>query len=376
MPATPSTDSTTQGTETPDEAPTRHIRQGSDEAPTRRRAPPPHGSPAPRQGGPSSPQQRGYTAPQQAGSIPPQRGGPVSPQQVGPSLLEQRSYPPRATGAPPPQYEGYPPLYQADYQTTQRGYPFIPGAITPAAPNQQPPGAMLPGPTRAAPYAQYFYSPQVHPTADASQPSGVAAFSMQGFWRAMGLLGQAAGIVGFLLLICFFLPWFFTPDFTSGSISGKSNAPTASYSGWHTASGLPLFDRTSSFTLFPHLWLVLVCSLALIALGVLLGARRIGLRPAAILTAALSLCALLLEFLFLIQANSIQTAVEFASGEKLNQTVYGVAWGFWLAVIATIVGLGVGGFSLLQSYTSAGTRNTPRTPGMPQHPGQHPYPTV
>ena len=377
MPATPSTDSTTQGSNTPDEAPTRRIRQAPDEAPTRRRAPAPHGYSTLRQPGSAPTQQNGYPGSQPAGYSPPQRGGYSAPQQVGPPLVEQRGYPPRALNVPSPEDEGYPPLYQARYPAAQYGHPSMPGANVPAVPNQQPIGRVPGGPTRDASSVQYFYAPQVQPAAGASHPPGAPALNVQGFWHDMGLLGQGAGVVGFLLLIFFFLPWFFTPDFTSGNISSKSTTPTVSYSGWHTASGLSLFDRTSSFTLFPHLWLVLICALALIVVGVLLGARRIGLRPAAILTSALALCALLLEFLFLIQANSIQAAVEFASGEKLNQTVYGVSWGFWLAVIVTIVGLGVGGFTLMQTYANRGTGSMPRVPGGSSHrPGQYPYPTA
>jgi formate-dependent nitrite reductase membrane component NrfD len=125
---------------------------------------------------------------------------------------------------------------------------------------------------------------------------------------------------------------------------------------------LPIFDRTSSFDLFPHLWLVVLCSLALIALAALLGVRRIGQRTAALLTSAIAVFALLLEFLFLIQANSIQAAVESAAGEKVSQTLYGVAWGFWLVVATTIAIAGVGGFTLLRVY-GPGIRNTSHVPG-------------
>ncbi len=370
MPATPSIDPARPGSYHPDdETPTRRIRQAPNEATTRRRAPPPHMHPTPRQVEPSPSRQAEPTAPQPAGSLTNQQAGSIGPQQppIGSPLLAQGNYPAQYIASPLPHYESSPPQ-QGTYPPAQRAYPGLPGISTPYPSGQRSSNGSPAGSARAAPAIQYFYSPALQPTASTSNSAGDAVLGFRGFWHDLSLLGQVAGLGGVFLLIFFCLPWFFTPDFTSGNVGSKLSTPTVSYSGWHTASGLPIFDRTSSFDLFPHLWLIVVCSLALIALAALLGVQRISQRMAALLTSTIALFVLLLEFLFLLQANSIQAAVAAASGEKVNQTLYGVDWGFWLAVTTTIIVLGVGGFALLRIY-GTGTRSTSHTSGAPSNSG-------
>jgi hypothetical protein len=187
------------------------------------------------------------------------------------------------------------------------------------------------------------------------------------------LLGQVAGIAGLVLLIFFFLPWSYTPDIRTAITQPTGTIGTINHSGWSSAVGLPLNGGNILFNLFPHLWLVLVSALALIVIAVLLGVHRITLRLAAILISIISLFALLLEILFLVQMNSVQGAVNEQLGGQLNQTLYGVSWGFWIALIATIVALGVGAYMLYREFVPQ-ARQTPQAPRFPG--GQQPYPTA
>jgi hypothetical protein len=176
------------------------------------------------------------------------------------------------------------------------------------------------------------------------------------------------------MVIFFFLPWLYTPNF-SANLSGKSTIPTVTHSGWGTASGVQLFSNVPALNLFPHLWLVLLCALALIVLAVLLWRRRIRVRTAALLISLISLGALLLEFFFLIQASSLGNAIRVGLSSVSNQTLYGASWGFWLTVVATIAVLGVGIYMLLEAFAPGRVRR-PRAPGMPGGPDQYPTPTA
>ncbi len=172
------------------------------------------------------------------------------------------------------------------------------------------------------------------------------------------------------MVIFFFLPWFYTPDFGRiTALQSGNTIPTASHSGWSTAAGQRLFTNVPSLNLFPHLWLVLLGALALIAIAVLLGLRRISVRLAASLITLISLGALLLEFFFLIQASSIEGAVHASLNNSINQSLYGVSWGFWLAVIATIAALGVGIYMALEAFAPGTFRRTHAagSPGSAQH---------
>jgi len=393
-----------------DEAPTQQYSYNADEAPTQRRplpwqgyaaqqpgnaAPALQGSQPPDQQAsyPSQPQ-AGYTPPQQGGYAPQQQSAYPPPPPEGYGRAQQANYPPAQSGNYPPAQPGYPPPnqqasspyppqggyappQQKQYPPAQQGYPVPPGINRGPLAGQQASGAPESGTARPEGYSQYAPSQQGQPGAPAAARRGAAAFDARKFWRDLTLLGQVEGIAGILLVIIFFLPWLYAPDFTSASasnpISGRiGNIPTVSYSGWHTASSLPLFTSNASISLFPHLWLVLVSALALIVLAVLLGLGRISLRVAAILMTTLSLFALLLEVFFLIQANSIQSFFESVAGGTLNQRLYGVSWGFWLTLAITVVALGVGAYMLLQEYVP-GMARRPRTPQFPG--GQQPYPT-
>jgi hypothetical protein len=214
---------------------------------------------------------------------------------------------------------------------------------------------------------------QRHPAPEDAGAPGETTAVAQPFWTELTLLGQVAGVAGILLLIFFFLPWCFTPDVSAASTPITNRFPTTSHSGWSTASGAPLLGGATNFNLFPQLWLILLSALALIAVAVLLGRQRIGVRLAALLITIISLYALLLEILFLVQIDSFQGAINELAGGRLNQTLYGVSWGFWLALVATVVALGMGAYMLYQEHAPEGTR-APRAPRFPE--GQQPYPTA
>ncbi len=109
------------------------------------------------------------------------------------------------------------------------------------------------------------------------------------------------------------------------------------------------------------------------AIAALLGLHRISQHVAALLVTITALVALLLEVLFLVQINSFQGAISELAGGRLNQTLYGVSWGFWLSLIATISALGVGAYLLYQEY-APGRPGAPYQPRSPQD--QQPYPTA
>lgn len=231
---------------------------------------------------------------------------------------------------------GYPPAQSGYYQPAASQPESTAGTTPTLAPNQQATGSSLSSPARAS---------------IAGAAGAWAALAQQKPWQDLSLLGQAAGIGGLLLLIFFFCPWMFSPAFTATNPLGLRSFPTASHSGWSVANGVPIFDASTSLALFPHLWLVPLCALALIVMGVMVRMGRLSIRQASVLIVALALVALVVEFFFLIQVNSIEDAFATSqAGIISRQAAYGVSWGFWLGVIVTIVTLGIGLFLLLQEY--------------------------
>jgi hypothetical protein len=304
------------------------------------------------------PAQQGNRSPDEA---PPQRQPPAqqrfsSAQPEGSPPREQASYPSGHPSSPP-------------YPQQQNWHSEPPEAQTPPS-AQQPSAAPQPA---AASHSQYAHTQQQSPADATGAQAPTRAARAQTFWRELTLLGQVAGIAGLALFILFFLPWCFTPDTTAAATPITNQIPTSSHSGWATAAGLPILGGSVSFNLFPHLWLVLISALALMAIAALLGLHRINQHMAALLTTITALVALLLEVLFLVQINSFQGAIDDLAGGRLNQTLYGASWGFWLSLVATIVALGVGAYMLYQEYTleAASKPHEPRLPG-----NQQPTPTA
>ena len=316
----------------PDEEPTRQIRYRPTGKPNQ-----PANTPA------AGPQ------PQSAGSTPANM-----PESYPAAAAPWQDYPPQPYGAYPPAAPPPPPTPTGDQATDPRYSQYLYSPPTPAAPARQPGGsASSPAPPRGS-------------AAAGAQP----ALNIRQFWHDLALAGQVSGIAGVLLLIFFSLPWFYTPNFRA-NLSGKSTIPTVTHSGWGTAAGVQIFSNVPALNLFPHLWLVLLCALVLIALAALLGLHRISLRLAALLLSSISLAALLLEFFFLLQVGSLGSAIRIGLSASSNQTLYGTSWGFWLAVVTTIAALGVGIYLLLEILAPE-TFRKPRAPATPGGPGQYP----
>jgi hypothetical protein len=277
-------------------------------------------------------------------------GNTPMPHQAGHPPNRPESYPsgdPASSYYPPP----YPPPPQDGYLQPSDGnaVPGI-GRASPAMPPED------------ASDAEYDYAPQTR-----------RRVGIQAFWRDLTLLGQVAGVAGLLILIFFFVPWSFTPDVSAASIQITNRIPTTWHSGWSTAAGVPLFGGTTSFNIFPHLWLVPICALGMLFFAWRLGRQRISQRLAALVITFIALFAVLLEMLFLVQITSFQAAIDDLAGGRVNQTLYGVSWGFWLALVATVIALGVGVYLLYYGYAPR-TATRPQAPRLPRD--QQPFPTT
>ena len=245
---------------------------------------------------------------------------------------------------PPPQ--GYPPNYAAAQQPTVM-QPQAPQGYTPQ-------GSVAPPPyTPAAPpvvptYTQYNSAPA------ALAPGASSGFGL--FWRNLGLTGQAAGLGGVLCFLFFLFPW----------VSGST-----SYNGFSTASG---FD-SSSFNVFPYVWLIFLGILGLIGMTWPLSQRRwFSRQTATVAIIAISGVMLALEFCFLVEIGSLTRGTSTG----------GAGAGFWLDLITTLAVLCVAGYGLVQERKAAqllaanpyqaaqypGSQPAPYTP--PQYPGSQP----
>lgn len=337
--------------------------QDPDEAPTQYRLP--HQEP------PAQPE--GYT------SIPPAQPEGYPPIPPAPALSH-----PGAAETPPPSAPGQ--LWYSQAADSQAATEDMTAPMHPAGPavpsSLERPGFSTPSPypeaqeSYPAPPVSYYQPTPPASSQRAGAPSVPAALSPQKIWHDLSMLMQAAGVAGLLLLIFFFLPWLFSPAFTANIPPGVRAFPTVTHSGWSVANGVPIFDASTSLALFPHLWLVPLCALALIAVGLLVRAGRLSLRLASLLIVALAFLALLMEFFFLVQVNSIEGAFAVSqTGINSRQAAYGLSWGFWLAVIVTVIALGLSLFVLLQEYglTKRFTSGTPALRGGPEPPM---YPTA
>ncbi len=258
--------------------------------------------------------------------------------------------------------------------------PYEPSRPEDAFPSNKPPPQMnrspdtAPGARQAASADSAEHTPAA--ASDVYPPQARRGAGIQAFWHDLTLLGQVAGVSGLLIVMFFFVPWSFTPDVSASSIQITNRIPTTWHSGWATAAGVPLFGGTTSFNIFPHLWLVLLCALALIVFSWLLGRHRIRARLAALLITLIALFAVLLEMLFLVQMTSFQAAIDDLAGGRVNQTLYGVSWGFWLSLVATVLTLGVGVYLLYYGYMPR-TAARPQTPHFPRDQrDQQPFPTA
>jgi hypothetical protein len=168
-------------------------------------------------------------------------------------------------------------------------------------------------------------------------------------WRErLSRPGIVALAGGFATLWCFLLPWFVAPAgaFGDGPSTGPLDqgpgpVPLIARPGWSIASGLTLGSGPGGVVrvaLFVHLWLIPLVASALLAVVWLAAQRRIASRLAAGTILALSALSLLVELGYVVQVTSLELV--FPAG-------VGVAWGCWVAIIASIA-IGAAAANLLR----------------------------
>ena len=307
---------------------------------------------------------------------------------------------------PPPNYPpqpGYPPQPQG--YAPQQGYP-LPQGYPQAQP--QPP----------QPYAPYAGPPQPY----GGPPAG--SVNAGPMWKALGTAGQICVIGGLILFLSLFMTWFSAtlncsgPDCTSSSNSTQTNTTDAQKDD-RLASGFGLIfggtaDLTTSdlnnnrvtenFGFFP-LFLVLVASVALMALPLMVARGKMAAKQGQTFILLSAGVALLIELVYMVAAFSsfsktkanVDDLNKFIQAFKLNATLSyatGPSFGFWIGFLATLAaggayfyfnylkkpalaGAPAGVYAQPLQYPGAPSYQPPQNPGQPygqpQYPGSQPY---
>ena len=300
---------------------------------------------------------------------------------------------------PPPPPQGYTP--QQGYPPPQQGYP-----------QQQP----APPPS----YAAYAGPPQPY----GAPPAGGA--NSGALWKALGAAGQICVIGGLILFLSFFMTWFSATLNCSGSQCKSSTTQTSttnSHQDDRSASGFGLIfggtaDLTSSglsannnsqvtenFGFFP-LILVLIASIALMALPLMVAARKIAAKQGQMFILISAGGALLIEVIYMVAAFSsfsktkanVDDLNKFVQAFKVDATfsyATGPSFGFWIGLLATLaaggayfyfnylkkpalVGAPAGVYAQPLQYPGAQPYQQPpqypgQSYGQPQYPGSQPY---
>lgn len=243
---------------------------------------------------------------------------------------------------PPPQ--GYPP----------QGYPQQPGYTQQGYPSPQPPAPQT--------YQQYSGGPA---------PTG-AGFDFNALWKNLGLTGQVCLISGVVLFISLLLPWFSAGTSCSGDCTGFSSV-SFNFNGWAVATNNGSSVDASSF-IFTLVWLVILASIALIAIPIITALGKFNARQGQMFALIAAGVALLIEIIYMIRAFSILSGVN-TSETSGNTTVSGSAgpgFGFWLGLLATLAAGGVYVYFNYMKKPAVGSYAQPyQQPG--QYPGSQPY---
>jgi hypothetical protein len=168
-------------------------------------------------------------------------------------------------------------------------------------------------------------------------------FNIARFWKNLGVSGQVESIASLALLLCFFLPWYATPDFTHSLTGGAGPF----YSGWRTASAF----SASPFLTFPQLWLIPLSVGGILIILWLLGGQRLSARLAAVMITTISSVVVLVQLGFFVQVLLLQA--EQRAIFHTATTNFDVLGGFWLAtaVSATMVATSIWALKLRISPT-------------------------
>ena len=221
-------------------------------------------------------------------------------------------------------------------------------------------------------------------------------------WKALGTAGQVCVIGGLILLLSLFMTWFSASLKCSGADCNSSSSQASSSnaqkddrsaSGFGlifggtdnlTSSGLKANSTvTENFGFFP-LFLVLVASIALIALPLMVARGKMVAKQGQTFILISAGVALLIELVYMIAAFSsfsktkanVDDLNKFVQALKVNATfsyATGPSFGFWIGLLAT---LAAGGAYFYFNYLKK-----PAVVGAPagvyaqplQYPGSQPY---
>ncbi len=253
---------------------------------------------------------------------------------------------------PPPQ--GYPPPYPP------QGYP------------QQP----YPQPTG---YTQQYAQPQppTYPQYSGTPPGAAGTgFDFATFWRKLGTTGQVCSIAGLVLFFLFFVPWFSLSASCSGSLC-TTTSRTYSYNAFAIIGSVRPGNADETYS-FPLILVVILASLALIALPVLGALGKMVARQVQLFTLIAAGVALLLELIYMLTAFG-SFPDETGSQTFQDTTVQvsaGPSVGFWLGLLATLAAGGVYvylGYIKKPAVVGAYAQAYPYPGSQPyQQPGQYP----
>jgi hypothetical protein len=234
------------------------------------------------------------------------------------------SYDPTQQAAQPGGYPQQPyqqPQYQQpQYPPTQQGY------------QQQ--GYPPPEPPPAANYTQYNNPQQTPYAAPAAMGAG---FDFQGLWKKLGMTGQICAGGGLVLFLSFILPWFSVSSSCSGSFCSNVSNRSSSLSGFQTAGDGVGFG-------YSLLWLVLIISLALIALPIITALGKFAAQQGQMFILIAAGVAVLCEIVFMFTAFGAAKSAGLGSATFGDTTVNyssGPGFGFWLGFLATLAAGGV-----------------------------------
>lgn len=268
--------------------------------------------------------------------------------------------------------------------------------VPPPPPNYPPPQG-YPQSAQQQGYAPYAGPPQPY----GGLPAG--GINYGGLWKALGTAGQVCVIGGLVLFLSLFMTWYSAalqcsgPDCNSSS-SSTSTSTTNAHEDDRSASGFGLIfggtdnlttsdlknNRvTENFGFFP-LFLVLIASIALMALPLLVARGKMVAKQGQTFILISAGAALLIEVIYMVatfasfsktKAN-VNDVNAFIQAFKLNATLSyatGPSFGFWLGFLAT---LAAGG-----AYFYFNVLKKPALVGAPagvyaqplQYPGSQPY---